>query len=149
MKYLKWLNAYQNSTGSNYVKLSDDMGKKESIDYALSYDWYYYIKSFVHPKTGHKWTILNRTSYSATTCKHIHQAINLQNVVMSDFDLILDDVLVSLDNLERVIEVLERQAKQLEADTKEPRTHKAKNKERLDKANRLINQAMALRQLKG
>lgn len=144
MKYLKRSNAYQNSTGTNYIKLDDETGR---IDYAESYDWYKYIKTFTHPVTGHKWTVLNRSNYSATTVKHIYQAIRLHFVSMSDFDLILDDVNVSLGEIANVIQVLERQAKSLEAQTKEPRTHKAKNQERLNKANRLINQAMILKEL--
>lgn len=146
MRYLKRSNAYQNSTGTNYIKLDDETNR---IDYAESYDWYKYIKTFVHPVSGHKWTVLNRSNYSATTVKHIHQAIRLHTVSMSDFDIILDDVNVSLDELSKVILVLERQAASLEAQTKEPRTHKAKNQERLNKANRLINQALRLRELNG
>jgi hypothetical protein len=147
MKYIKRANQYRNSTGNNIVQFDD----KHALQYASSYSWYEYIKVFVHPKTLKKITVLNRTSYSPTTVRHIHDAYKVLGVnrLSDSFDLILDDVPHSLSDLSRVIDSLKRQAARLEEEANQPRTHASKNLSRRIHANVLINQAMFLNVLRG
>lgn len=139
MKYNKRTNCYKNSTGTNFVYLNED----GSLKYATSYGWYIYAKAF--KKGGYNINILNISTYSPTTVRHVYQCRDIINE--SDWDLILDDVPESLDNLPSIIKELERQAAELVEMTKQPRTHKSTNKSRLDKADRLLNQASYLKQL--
>lgn len=147
MKYIKRANQYRNSTGNNIVQFDD----KHGLEYATSYGWYDYIRVFVHPKTLKKVTVLNRTSYSPTTVRHIYDAYKVLGVnrLSDSFDLILDNVPHSLSDLSRVIDSLKRQAEQLEKDAKQPRTHASKNLARRIHANVLINQATFLNELRG
>ena len=115
MKYFKRLNVYKNSTGSNKVDLSNR--------YAISYDWWEYLKII------NGILVFNSFYYSPSTSKHQSDCLRLLREHGLEPALRIESP-KGLQNLNSAIEHYECMIRELQQQIDKPRSRQAKNQDR-------------------
>lgn len=108
---------------------------------ATSYDWYQIFKVINGIRC------LNTYSYSVTTAKHV-------SILRQFFNHCRDDIFFfdaprGLQNLDSAINLYKNKIATLETEMNKPRSHKAKNLERLEKIGHYIGKINKIEQLRG